>query len=354
MVVGGNIPSVGMTGGYTQGGGHGPLSSKFGLAADQVLEWEVVTASGELVTANADENPDLFWALRGGGAGTFGLVVSMTVKAFPDDFFSTASLALFDNGTNTDAIYSTLSTFLQNVPALVDAGVSISWLAGPFGLIALAVVPSLRPAELDTLIGPTSDEMNRLGLQYQYGSAEFPDFMSTYTSLGSSWNVSDYNLGGRLIPRSLVQDGEESTAALVGAIRQISSQTIVSGVCYNVSHAVSSPSEVAVNPYFRQTLFSLVAGLPINYTDWPRTVAAQNQITRELLPPLERLTPGGAVYLNEGDFQDRHFKTTFYGAHYERLLRVKRKWDAEDIFYARTAVGSDRWEERPDGRLCRI
>lgn len=51
LVVGGNCPTVGLVGGYTQGGGHGPLASKFGLGADQVLEWEVVTGTGQLVTA---------------------------------------------------------------------------------------------------------------------------------------------------------------------------------------------------------------------------------------------------------------------------------------------------------------
>jgi len=55
---------VGFAGGYIQGGGHGPLTSLYGMAADQALEFEAVTAKGEFVTANADMNPDLFWALR--------------------------------------------------------------------------------------------------------------------------------------------------------------------------------------------------------------------------------------------------------------------------------------------------
>jgi FAD/FMN-containing dehydrogenase len=64
VVVGGECPTVGVAGGYTQGGGHSALSTSFGLAADQTLEWEVVTASGELVTASRTQNADLYWALR--------------------------------------------------------------------------------------------------------------------------------------------------------------------------------------------------------------------------------------------------------------------------------------------------
>lgn len=62
-VVGGECPTVGYAGGYTQGGGHSAFSSMYGLAADQVLEWEVVDGRGRLLKANPSVNPDLYWAL---------------------------------------------------------------------------------------------------------------------------------------------------------------------------------------------------------------------------------------------------------------------------------------------------
>ncbi|KAH6949764.1 hypothetical protein BKA56DRAFT_506587, partial [Ilyonectria sp. MPI-CAGE-AT-0026] len=71
VVVGGGSPTVSSTGGWMQGGGHGPASHTFGLGADQVLEAEVVLANGTLVTANACQNQDLYFAIRGGGAGTY-------------------------------------------------------------------------------------------------------------------------------------------------------------------------------------------------------------------------------------------------------------------------------------------
>ncbi|KAI0129237.1 FAD-binding domain-containing protein [Hypoxylon sp. NC0597] len=352
MVVGGNCPNVGLAGGFTQGGGISILSSKFGLAADQVLAWEVVTASGDLVTATATENADLFWALRGGGGGTYGIVVSMTVKAFPDTSFSAAYMTLLNDGNNTDAIYSTIGTFLKSLPSLVDAGAWVVWIAAPFGfLIMPAMVSGLHQVELDSLLKPTKDRMDQLGLQYHYSSAEYPDFLSSYNSIPSTWNVSDYNMGGQLISRDLVED-DDSNEALVGAIRHISSQTLMSGVAFNVANAVASPDEVAANPYLRKTIFSAVIGTPINYTDWSENKAAQDKITYDLLPALRSLAPQGGVYLNEADFQAPDFKSTFYGDHYERLLAIKMKYDPDNIFYAKTAVGSDRWEQRPDGRLC--
>lgn len=64
VTVSGGAATVGI-GGYLTGGGHGAISSTFGLAADQILEIELVTPEGEIVTANECQNTDLFWAMRG-------------------------------------------------------------------------------------------------------------------------------------------------------------------------------------------------------------------------------------------------------------------------------------------------
>ncbi|RYP50622.1 hypothetical protein DL768_003904 [Monosporascus sp. mg162] len=78
VVVGGTCPSVGFAGGYSQGGGHGYLVSRYGLGADQALEWEVVTMDGSHISASPSQNQDLYWALSGGGGGTYAAVVSLT------------------------------------------------------------------------------------------------------------------------------------------------------------------------------------------------------------------------------------------------------------------------------------
>ncbi|MGW5668114.1 FAD-binding oxidoreductase [Micromonospora sp. NPDC003776] len=77
----GSSPDVGVTG-YTLGGGLGWLARRHGLAADSVLRAQVVTADGRLVTADADHNPDLFWALRGGG-GSYGVVTALEFRLYP-------------------------------------------------------------------------------------------------------------------------------------------------------------------------------------------------------------------------------------------------------------------------------
>ncbi|KAK7962720.1 uncharacterized protein PG986_003545 [Apiospora aurea] len=134
VVVEGDCPSVGIAGGYTQGGGTSPLASKFGLAADQVLEWEVLTGKGELLTATPTQNSDLYWALCGGGGGTYGVVLSMTVKLHQDQPTVGATLSFAES---SDVHWDLVRVFLMNLPIILEAGATVYFQVLPGNIFSM-------------------------------------------------------------------------------------------------------------------------------------------------------------------------------------------------------------------------
>lgn len=167
VVVGGNCPTVGLAGGYTQGGGHSPLSSKFGMAADQALEWEVVTGTGKSLIASPSQNNDLYWALSGGGGGTYGVVASLTVKAHPELRTSAANLTFTSAGTSQESFWSVVQTFQESLPAIVDTGTYATWVLSNESFAVMPMQgPGVPKAKLQQLLNPTLKKLDQESIKY--------------------------------------------------------------------------------------------------------------------------------------------------------------------------------------------
>ncbi len=110
--VSGIISTTGIAG-LTLGGGHGYLTRKYGLTIDNLIEADVVLADGRFVTANKEQHPDLFWALRGGG-GNFGIVTSFTYQLHPVD--NVVAGPMFWPLEETEKMMRWYREFLLNVP----------------------------------------------------------------------------------------------------------------------------------------------------------------------------------------------------------------------------------------------
>ncbi|KAI1282804.1 FAD binding domain protein [Xylaria sp. FL0933] len=361
-IAGGNCPSVGIAGGYTQGGGHSQMGSVYGMAADNILEWEVVTAQGKHLTASPTNNSDLYWALSGGGGGTYGVVVSMTTRLHPDGPIGGGYLT-FDNQTvGTDVFWQAVGLFNSKLPEMLDAKnttIVYSLANNAFGVYNIA--SDGRDAdEVRAILQPALDALDSLGVPYNcttHQSATFLEHLRRdYGPFPDGPFTTSGILGGRLIPRTLLVDteGNDNLTQILRDTASGSEYAILMQSLDVGSPSVARVSDNAVLPAWRKTAIQLILSAS---WDWsvPRTEMERREgvIASDLIPRLIAITPGSGSYLNEANMNQVDWQDAFFGSNYQRLLNIKKKYDPNSLLYAAQAVGSEAWNEDAQGRLCR-
>lgn len=354
--VGGECRGVGVAGGYTAGGGHSPLSSKIGMGADQVLSIDVVLPNGRFVTADESNQADLFWALRGGGGGTFGVVTGMTVKVHPQMHFSGVNFNVVSGpGTNvSEALFwKAAYAYWRKMPEYADKGTygystifprgapgsGYSWSMLPW------LVPGMALADFKAMVAPLFAEWKALGLEVTPLWFEYDNFYDTWSKGNFPLEgVANSNLrtGSRLFPASVWKDSTK-LAALLDAIKSI----VVEGsalIQYNINgKAPAGTPASATNTHWRDAVWYTIIGSAWSAGVPEAEVKAVNvKITDDWMGRLRPFGPGG--YGNEGDVMEPDFGGAFFGTNYDLLLKIKRSVDPDDVFWAPTAVGSDRWQ----------
>lgn len=357
VVVTGECPTVGLAGGYSQGGGHSALSTAFGLGADQALEYEVVTAAGKLVTASRAQNADLFWALSGGGGGNYGVVMSLTVKAHQDTVVAGAALQFTAANIPAGTFYRAVNEFHHLLPQMVDQGVTVIYqMTSQFFAISPLTAYNQTSADVKAILSPFASALRKLNVPYKVSITEYDSYLDHYNKyMGplpyGNLAVASYQYGGRLIPRDVL---EHNSVGLASVLRGLTESGVIAvGVGMNVSQ----PGNVsnAVFPALRNAAVTMQIGTAWNETaPWSEMLADQHKMSHDYVSQLEAITPGSGCYQNEANFRQPNWKETFFGRNYSPLLSVKRKWDPSTFFYALKGVGSDIWTISESGRMCRV
>ncbi|TVY55296.1 FAD-linked oxidoreductase ZEB1 [Lachnellula cervina] len=356
VLVTGVCSTVGITGGYLAGGGHGPLLSKFGLGADQALQYEVIDGRGEYLIVNRTTNSDLYWALSGGGGGTYAVVLSVVVKAYPESITTVTSLTVESAGLSNETYISALVSWVRNLPNLVDSGAMATFLINRTSLLAPTIVA----------YGKTTDELNTL-LQPFYSSlfalnVTYTNYTKTYSSYGESYPtvstvISDNaysNHGGTwLTPRASLTNDSARRAYVEGVLEATDLGAIALLGSWNPSK--KGDIDNGVFPQWRTTLIGNAFIRPLT-TPWNLTSieVEQHLLTNKILPIFQKLYPDGGAYLNEADYNDPNWKVDFYGSNYAKLREIKAIYDPSEVFYGSTAVGGDEWYETETKQLCRV
>ncbi|KAJ7817475.1 FAD-binding domain-containing protein, partial [Mycena leptocephala] len=348
IAVGGAAATVANAGGYVQGAGHSALSPTFGLGRTMLL-FRIVIASGELLQVNSISHPDLFYALRGGGAGSWGIIVSATFRTFPT-FNATSSLIILAAANHT--ILSSITT--------LHAQHIFDWDSVRAGQYFWAVTngtgsdafPHTTPEQSLALLSPFLNAslalpgVFLLSQNFTYGDINDALFQPDD---GVGFNTV---LGSRLIPAATYRHspgavGKAYEKLLAGGATQILGH-LVAGVAENVN--ISS----AVHPAWRTAKHTLL----VVSSSWDDSASLaeireiRNFFQTTQVPILEEITgPRTAAYSNEADSLEPNFQTTFFGPNYAKLSSIKKKYDPNDLFIVGAGVGSERWDE---WGLCQV
>ncbi|KAL5436005.1 hypothetical protein PMIN07_012137 [Paraphaeosphaeria minitans] len=382
---------VAVPGGYFQGAGHSSYASFYGLAADHVLQIRAVTADGRFIVADAQTNPDLFWAFRGGGGGTFGVVTSILVRAFPLTSIASTSITFSTisrpglSGISKESFWTGIKEYLNfSTPLCDNRGFGYNFIrhassSGATGLTFTSSLslPNRTLAELRSFTAPFLQRLNDVGIPMympKMRTVDVPDLQDqpklTRRALGDV--VGHTLIASRLFQRYNYAD-DASTSEMQAAIRSAVEEGgyDVHGQVMSPTFSVAGNPDNAVLPAFRTAIMHTQVYEPnaswdgSTVVETPELQARRHDRLQSYLQRWRDITPGGGAYMNEGDMQDPEWKDTFYGSYYERLLEVKKKWDPEGVFWVISGVGSDEWEVRDssgggreglytqDGKLCR-
>ncbi|RAK98119.1 putative isoamyl alcohol oxidase [Aspergillus ibericus CBS 121593] len=389
VVTTGQDPSVGL-GGYIQGGGHGPISRTYGLAASHVLQMRVVTTTGQILVANDAENQDLFWALRGGGPGLYGVVTEYVIRHHPVPYNVIMGNVLIapKDGSNASAerSWDAAVRHLSALPDLMDAGlagacmVATGEMATSFGslrefttgVVIKQVFWSFNstPAAMEALVNPVLANITQAAggnnsLTVSFSASNSGNYTSFYSAISGSEVAGGESLvSSRLLGRAELNDTpfyKQKEYLKIAMGSQNSTAGTYATVGLQGGPGVrNTPAEAwgALLPAWRSaylhfisngaTVDSVAAGSPkLALESAARFNEAKERMWREW-------SPNSGAYMNEANPYDSNFKHDFYGANYDRLVQVKAKYDPSESLFVLSGVGSDKWDYDLDsGRLCR-
>lgn len=367
IVVGGEGETVGVMGGYIQGGGHSPLTGLYGTGADNVLSYEAVTADGEFVVANSTSHTDLFWALRGGGGSTFAVATSVTVKAHPDLEVTASRFSFTSAQTGNETFWAAIRSYVDSWIANADAGTYTYWTLIPTnGTFSFGFSPFFAPGksknEATALLQPWFNKLNELGVKFDPNITHFDNFYDAWRSSFPLEAVQKPNVAtaSRLFPRANFETAEKRQE-LYEHIRRSSEKNRVQ-VHFNMQAKDPANNDNAVNSHWRP-----LVSFSMQSVRWPiNSTATEIMKIRQDFQDVDHqswrnISPGAGSYLAEADRLEPDFGFAFWGDKYPKLLELKKKLDPQDVFFATTGVGSERWKvesvdglPNENGKLCRV
>jgi hypothetical protein len=287
------------------------VSSLWDLGVDQALGFEVVTSDAQFVTANRDQNADLYWALHGGGGSTFGIVTSVIFKVYKNIPITAVSWA-FGTGSNniSEATFSKgLKAYFKTLPQGADAGIYSYPNVFNFGgdmtfTMAPYFAAGKTAAQTHALLYPFFAQLKGFGINVSPTYKTFSGFYSTYNTSSPVEGVNNKGVvtASRMFPRE--NWANETIFIATYDLFWINVQAGMALISYSIAptYARGGRQDTPVNPAWRSAIGYMITGVVQDLTQPAAELVEQRQnFTDTTMAPWKALTPGSGAYLNEAD-----------------------------------------------------
>ncbi|HEX4674940.1 MAG TPA: FAD-binding protein [Steroidobacteraceae bacterium] len=392
-VQGGGCATVGVAG-LIQSGGFGSFSKGFGTAASSLLEAEIVTADGRLRTVNACSDPELHWALKGGGGGNWGVVTRVTLKTHPlpenfggvggsikaksevayrrllarfvdfyaDSLFNphwgeqvsvhpdnTLGLSLVCQGLDDQQVNSIWKPFLDQVRADPELSVSDALWVGA-GNSRNWWDPAWHKTHGGSMVGDSRAGAPATHAWWRGDQEQVGSYLYAYES---AW-----------LPSSLLQPSQRerlAAALFAGSRHHDIGLHFNKGLAGAPPEAIAAASDTATNPGVKDAFaLAIVAdGGPPAYPGLPGATAPDaakaNRIALDVgkaMQELREFAPRMGSYYSESNFFERDWQHSHWGEHYSRLRAAKAKYDPDGLFFVHHGAGSEDWSADGFSRIA--
>ena len=387
-VQGGGCLTVGVAG-LVSSGGFGSMSKNFGTAAANLLEAEVVTADGKVRTVNACHDPELFWALKGGGGGSFGVITRLTLRTHELPKFFGAVNAMVQS-TSDQAYRRLIARFVdfyrehlfnphwgETVQFRGDNALRISMVCQGLDQAGIEMIwkplfDFARTSPKDYVINKPpqilafpariywNPEVLRKfpGAVVGDGRPHAPVDNIAWTGDAEQSGQFIHGFGSAWLPSSLLDDAhrEQLANTLFAASRHWDfALHFNKGLAGGQPDAISASRDTATNPQVLDAFALAITGseeppaFPGIKGHEPNMRAARRAAAgnARVMEVLRELVPDAGAYVSESDYFIKNWEAAFWGSNHARLLSVKRRYDPNGLFTVHHGVGSEQWS--PDG-----